>query len=68
MFTLKVNDKPYTFPDYISLAHLLQELQLLDRSGIAVAVNEEVVPKSDWSSMMLADEDQVLIVKASQGG
>ena len=68
MCTLTVNNKPYTFPETISLAHLLQELQLVDRTGIAVAVNETVIPRDQWASLTLANQDQVLIVKASQGG
>jgi sulfur carrier protein len=37
-------------------------------SGIAVAVNEEVVPRDDWPKWPLADGDVVEIVTAVQGG
>ncbi len=36
--------------------------------GIAVAINETVVPKSQWTSTLLQENDKVLIIKASQGG
>lgn len=36
--------------------------------GIAVAVNEEVVPRDDWPRRPLADGDAVEIVTAVQGG
>lgn len=36
--------------------------------GIAVAVNEEVVPRSEWGSRCLADADVVEILTPAQGG
>lgn len=36
--------------------------------GIAVAVNEEVVPRDDWPRWPLADGDRIEIVTAVQGG
>jgi sulfur carrier protein len=38
------------------------------RSGIAVAVNDEVVPRSRWPAVALADGDRVEILTAAQGG
>jgi sulfur carrier protein len=37
-------------------------------SGIAVAVNGEVVPRRGWPATAVADGDQVEIVTAVQGG
>jgi sulfur carrier protein len=37
-------------------------------SGIAVAVNGEVVRRSAWDSTTLADGDQVEVLTAVQGG
>ena len=36
--------------------------------GLAVAVNDEVVPKSGWSLHLLNEDDRVEIVRATQGG
>ena len=52
-----------------TVAALLQ--QRLDDprpNGIAVAVNEEVVPRDDWPRRPLRDGDSVEIVTAVQGG
>lgn len=38
------------------------------QKGIAVAVNETVVPKIQWQSYMLQPNDKVLVIKATQGG
>ena len=37
-------------------------------SGIAVAVNDEVVPRSRWPSRRLQERDRVEILTAVQGG
>ncbi|MCR1784204.1 sulfur carrier protein ThiS [Nocardioides carbamazepini] len=36
--------------------------------GVAVAVNEEVVPRGDWPARPLVEGDVVEIVTAVQGG
>jgi sulfur carrier protein len=47
---------------------LLADLQLDDRKGIAVAVNEEVLTKSQWQEILLKPFDKVVIIKAVAGG
>ncbi|WP_121257107.1 sulfur carrier protein ThiS [Nocardioides ferulae] len=37
-------------------------------SGVAVAVNAQVVPRDDWSRHALVDGDVVELVTAVQGG
>ena len=36
--------------------------------GIAVAVNENVVPKNEWDNTILKENDTIIIIKATQGG
>ncbi|ACT93676.1 sulfur carrier protein ThiS [Dyadobacter fermentans] len=36
--------------------------------GIAVAINQAVVPKSDWPTRRLSPNDQVTLITATQGG
>lgn len=38
------------------------------RSGIAVAVNGEVVPRGQWATRVLIEGDEVDVVGAVQGG
>lgn len=40
----------------------------LERRGLAVAVNGEVVPRSTWASHTLDAGDQVEILTIAQGG
>ncbi|MEU6983696.1 sulfur carrier protein ThiS [Streptomyces sp. NPDC046324] len=37
-------------------------------SGVAAAVNETVVPRSQWSATLLGEGDRVEILTAVQGG
>lgn len=36
--------------------------------GIAVAINNQVIPKDQWSHTALQHSDQILIITATQGG
>jgi sulfur carrier protein len=51
---------------------VLSELVLLQvgekQNGIAVAVNGQVKPKTTWTEIQLNENDEVLIIKATQGG
>jgi sulfur carrier protein len=37
-------------------------------AGVAVAVNHQVIPKSQWANTELKEHDQVIIIRATQGG
>ena len=37
-------------------------------NGIALAVNEKVVPKTEWEKFLLKENDKIIIIKATQGG
>lgn len=66
--TVWVNDKLFAVADTTTLSQLLDQLGLSGRQGVAVAVNDAVVPRSGWPPRRLADGDQVLVIQATQGG
>ncbi|MBK9992381.1 MAG: sulfur carrier protein ThiS [Verrucomicrobia bacterium] len=66
--TVRVNDKPHAIANAATLSQLLGELGLTERRGVAVAVNDAVVPRSTWTVHALADGDRVLVIQATQGG
>lgn len=51
-----------------TVAGLLDALKLPATRGMAVAVNDAVVPRSQWSTAELKDKDRVEIIRATQGG
>jgi sulfur carrier protein len=38
------------------------------QNGVAVAVNDNVIPKQNWSTTPLHSNDTILIIKVTQGG
>ncbi len=38
------------------------------QQGIAVAVNDTIVPRSQWEDRVLQAGDNILVIKATQGG
>ena len=65
---LVVNGEKLEADAKLTIAGLLSSLKIPVRTGIAVAVNAGVVPRSAWEERILADGEQVLILTASQGG
>lgn len=65
---IKLNNKVKSFPEQCSIRQLLDEVVREKQTGIAVAVNSQVIPKTDWVYHFLNHQDEVLIIKATQGG
>ena len=64
---ITVNGEPREVTAGTTLAALVTALTAA-RSGVAVAVNDEVVPRGDWPSRRLGDGDRVEVLTAVQGG
>jgi sulfur carrier protein len=63
---LKVNDQEVeSGATTLSLFSLEQNLPA---TGIAVAVNNRMVPRTEWDSYTLNEGDRILIIKAVCGG
>jgi sulfur carrier protein len=65
---IRVNDQPREVAADLALDDLVRELGLADRKGVAIAINDEVAPRSTWPTRMLAASDSVLVIQATQGG
>ena len=63
---ITVNNKPTT-TEASTLAQLADALAL-PAVGVAVAINNKMVPRTEWSSKMLCEGDAVVIIKAVCGG
>ncbi len=51
-----------------ALKSLLIRKALFEKTGIAVAVNQQVVPRSAWAEFELSEHDEVLVITATAGG
>jgi sulfur carrier protein len=65
--TIVVNGKPRLSAGPISLAEAVALLTTAP-TGVAAAVNGEVVRRAAWPQTQLADGDEVEVVTAVQGG
>jgi sulfur carrier protein len=66
---LKVNGKPVQLERDTSIVQLLEQFELgANTTGVAVAVNDTVVPRGRWNETPLGDGDTVEIIHAVQGG
>jgi sulfur carrier protein len=51
-----------------SLHKFLENKQLINKKGIAIAVNEYVIPKNKWETTSLNEGDKITIIQATAGG
>ena len=54
--------------DLIYLYDYLVVASLDLKKGIAIAINDEVIRRSDWAVTKIQNNDRILIIQATQGG
>ncbi|HYB19197.1 MAG TPA: sulfur carrier protein ThiS [Streptosporangiaceae bacterium] len=64
---VKLNGQSRDLPDGSTVAQAVTELTAA-ASGVAAAVNGDVVPRGSWTVTRLRDGDQIEVVTAVQGG
>ena len=64
---LLLNGEATSAPESLSVADFLDRLGL-PRKGIAVELNREIVPKSEYAAIRLSEGDRVEIVQFVGGG
>ena len=66
---IRVNGKNKEVRLNLNIYDLLIDLELNpDQSGIAVAVDREVIPKTAWKETELLENSEIEIIRAVQGG
>ncbi len=66
--TITINNQPYNFSENSSLENAINSLSLDETKGIAVAINETIIPKNKWCETILQHEDKIIIIGAVAGG
>jgi len=64
---VKLNGEPRELPDGTTVAQAVAELTAAT-TGVAAALNGDVVPRGSWAVTLLRAGDQVEVVTAVQGG
>ena len=63
-----INSKAFTLADAAGLREALAVVNINSTNGIAIAVNNEVVPRTTWQDFTLKPGDKITLIRATQGG
>ena len=62
-----VNNKTMELAEESTLSTLAETLRLPEK-GVAMAVNNQMIPREEWSETRLQEQAQVVVIKAACGG
>ena len=65
---IELNGEPVELAEGASVAAAVDSLSAERTRGVAVAVDGEVVPRSEWDGTALRDGQRVEVLHAVQGG
>lgn len=66
---LTINHTNITFDRLPETLEALLAVEIPEkREGIAVALNNRIIPQALWAETILTDKDFILIITATQGG
>ncbi|ATF94735.1 sulfur carrier protein ThiS [Cedecea neteri] len=64
---IQFNDEPLECTEGMTLAALLAQLEQ-GKAGAALAVNQTIIPREQWSNYLLREGDSILLFQAIAGG
>jgi len=67
MITVLVNEIQIEIEENTNISQLLQKTNTVI-NGIAIAINNKIVSKTNWETQQFNNNDNILIIRASQGG
>ena len=67
LMKISVNNKETEIANGGTLADLAAQLEL-PAQGVAIAVNNKMVPRTQWNATILNENDSLVIIKAACGG
>ncbi len=65
---ITVNQKNYQVSAHCNVKYLFNAVLNQSAQGLAIAINQTIIPKTQWESHFLQSGDQIIIIKATQGG
>lgn len=64
---ITLNDQPLELAQTLSVTALLEQLDR-HQPGTALAINQTIIPRTDWASRQVQDGDDILLFQAIAGG
>lgn len=62
-----INQNKTEVPEGTTVKELL-DLQQIAAEGTAIAIDNKLIPKSEWSNRTLTDGDKITLIRATFGG
>lgn len=66
--TITINDNKTELPQDTTVKTLITQLYPDTKGGIAVAINNKIVPKTQWDTHKIKQDDDIVIINAAYGG
>jgi sulfur carrier protein len=63
-----INDNPIILNGSKTLEQAILNSGVTDFKGLAIAVNNTVIPRTNWNACNLNENDTITIIRATQGG
>lgn len=64
---ITVNDQPMELMAPLAIQQLLEHLKQT-QPGMALAINQTIIPRSEWNTHQINDGDNILLFQAIAGG
>lgn len=68
MIAIQLNGQTIQLPEGVTLKTFLDQNNLANNGGVAVALNQSVIAQNDWNEKELKNNDEIIIITATQGG
>ncbi|KEQ17277.1 sulfur carrier protein ThiS [Endozoicomonas numazuensis] len=62
-----VNDQPLSSDSTLTLSALLEKINQAEK-GVALAVNRQIISRSQWPQTQVEEGDRITLIKATAGG
>jgi sulfur carrier protein len=63
-----INNEKKEVPEGTTIEALVDQMKITDKAGLAVAVNQKVIPRKKWAETTLNSGDKLLLITATFGG
>lgn len=64
---ITVNDERYSLDMPVTISQLIIELKQ-PSMGVALAINDIIIPRENWNTQMINEGDTILLFQAIAGG
>jgi sulfur carrier protein len=65
---ISINSNLTEIQDSTAVSELVHHVLQLNPAGMAIAINDTIVPRHLWEETLLQESDKVLVIKACSGG